>query len=439
MRDIFFIAVFGLLCLLAFRRPYIAVAMWVWIAMLVPLHWLYGFASGLRYNVLVALLALTSYAIYKEKPKVETTALFWLVIIFFLHTVLTSTFSVIGFSAVVNELDKLAKIILLFVMIVLILRTKNHIELLLYGIVGSIGMFGTIEGLKYFLSGGGHKIVGPAGHLLGDNNHLALAIAMTLPIMVYLAKHAHHKYIKLALSGAVIVCIMTILGTNSRGGFIGLVIVGLYFWAKSKRKVAVTSVLIVVLGIAAVTLPQSWFNRMQTIETATEDSSFSTRIRSWKMHTIMAMERPFTGGGFKAVQYGYVWQGLADKYYLFDFIDSGPAGNKGWAAHSNYFQVLGDHGFAGLFLYLSLIGGGFMSLASIQRSYKKRGITDAWQVDLSKMLRVSLVAYSVAGAAVSMTYFELFYVILGLIVCLNIIVKAEERSITNAVSQDIPK
>lgn len=434
MRDLVFVAVFLVLCFFALRRSYVAVSIWLWVALLVPPHWLYGFAAGIRFNVIVALLALVSYVASSDKPKFETNALFWVVILFFTQTALSSLFAVIDYELVFSELEKFAKIILLFIMICLVFRTKNQFELLIYAVIFSVVLFGTVEGLKFLSSGGGHRIAGPNGHLLSDNNHFALALAMTLPMQAYMIRYADNRYFRWAMVLSIGVCILSILGTHSRGGFIGLSIVGIYFWLKARKKVLVTVGMMFVLLVSSVLLPQSWFQRMDTFEMATEDASFSTRMVSWKVHTLMALERPLVGGGFKSVQHGYVWNELATDFGVLDFIPTSPPGTKAWAAHSNYFQVLGDHGILGLFLYLLIIFFCFRTLQSIQTQFRKAGKRDCWQVDLSKMLRVSLVAYCVTGAAVSMSYFELFYGIAGLIVCLKISADAELKRMVSVNS-----
>ncbi len=419
MRDIVFVIFFAIILVISVRKPFIAIAIWLWSGLFVPIYWLYGFAESIRYNMVFAASGIIAYLVYQNKPKMSVDSLFILVMLFLLHTTITTTTSLIDHNISWIAWENLFKAILLFVFICLTIRKPNHFDLMIWIIALSIGFFALVEGLKFVKSFGGHQIHGPGGHILADSNHIALAILMTIPLFIYLISATPDKWLKIGLIGLVVLSVLAVLGTKSRGGFIGLLIVGGYFWYKSNRKVLATFGILIVVLIASNLVTDSWSSRMETIETAEEDSSFTNRIVSWKIHTLMAVERPFLGGGFRAPQYGYIWRDLAQDFDKLSFIPSPPPDDKAWAAHSIYFQVLGDHGFYGLTLYLLIICLSFLKLSSIEKYFR-----NSWQARLSKMIKISFMAYCVSGAAVSMAYFELFYVLLGLVFCLSAL-KAE--------------
>jgi probable O-glycosylation ligase (exosortase A-associated) len=413
MRDIVFFVAFLILAYFAMRRPYIAMSLWLWSGQFVPSQWLYGFASGFSYNSAFAFITISGYLLSKNKLKVKVNGVLLFAISFFVYTILTSINTIAFTELVWIEWQKFAKVFLLFFFSILILKDQHHFKMYIWAIVFSIGFYGSIEGLKFIASGGGHKINGPNNSILYDNNHLAVAIIATIPMIIYLIGECKEKYIKVVLIGATITCILAVLGTHSRGGLLGLMIVGGYFWLRSDKKILSLLGVIFILAVSSSYLPDSWFDRMNTIETATEDTSFMNRVNSWKIHTQMAIERPFLGGGFKAPQYGFVWRSLAEDLDKFDFIPTPYVGEKGWAAHSLYFQVLGDHGFMGFFLYMSLIGSAFLSLSKIEKRMKALKMPNAWQVKLAKMLKVSLLAFCTGGAAVSIPYIEIFWSLLA--------------------------
>lgn len=421
MRDLVFVIFFLVIMVISFRKPFIAVSMWLWSGIFVPVYWLFGFAESFRYNVIFAASAIISYLLLKSKPNLRFDFLFLIVILFFLHTTITTNTTLILPEVSWIIWDYFSKAVLLFVFICLIIRKANHFNLLIWLIGLSIGFFALVEGLKFVKSGGFHQIHGPAGHLLADNNHLALAILMTIPLLVYLISATPERWLRIGLIGLVALCVLAVLGTKSRGGFVGLVIVGGYFWFKSNKKLVSTIGILALMFIASSLLPGKWFERMDTLNDVESDGSFMTRVVSWKVHTLMAMERPVLGGGFRSTQYGHVWRSLLVDFDKLSFIPSAQPKQKGWAAHSIYFQVLGDHGFVGLFLYLLIICLAFLKLSSIEKYFR-----DSWQSTLAKMIKVSLMAYCVSGAAVSMAYFELFYALLAMIVCLSIIKKDSE-------------
>ncbi|MDC0609955.1 putative O-glycosylation ligase, exosortase A system-associated [Vibrio sp.] len=428
MREVVFLLAFLVLFVLSFRRPFVAVSLWLWSGLFVPIYWLYGgFASSISYNSLFAFSAMAGYFIYKKKPDFKITALFLVVILLFIHTTITSFTALVYPTVVWMSWENFAKGILLFLFISLIIRKQHHFNLVLWGVVLSIGFIGFVEGLKFIASGGGHHIKGPDGNILSDNNHMAVAMCMTLPFIIYLISETEEKLLKWGLKIMLIICTLAILGTFSRGGLIGLVMILGYFWINSKHKFKALLAAMLIAVIAYNYLPTSWYKRMDTIDTAMEDGSFTTRVNSWKIHTLMALDRPLIGGGFKGPQVSYVWTRLATKIDMFDFIPTPPPGDKGWAAHSIYFEMLGDQGFPGIFFFLSCIFLSFRKLVSIEKYYRKLKEDDAWQSRLAKMFKVSIVAYCVAGAAVSLAYLEMFYSVLALVVALDLVVRADKK------------
>jgi probable O-glycosylation ligase (exosortase A-associated) len=85
------------------------------------------------------------------------------------------------------------------------------------------------------------------------------------------------------------------------------------------------------------------------------------------------------------------------------------------AAHSIYFQVLGNHGFVGLGLFLGLfaitwrMAGGLRSQRNLVPQAK-------WCNDLGAMCQVALAGYAVGGAFLSLAYFDLPYNIMVVVV-----------------------
>src|SRR5262249_3599525 len=85
------------------------------------------------------------------------------------------------------------------------------------------------------------------------------------------------------------------------------------------------------------------------------------------------------------------------------------------AAHSIYFQVLGEHGFIGLFLFLLLWFLTWRSAGWILKHAKP--IEDMqWAARLGAMCQVSIAGFAVGGAFLSLAYFDLAYNIVVIVV-----------------------
>ena len=212
---------------------------------------------------------------------------------------------------------------------------------------------------------------------------------------------------KWAYLGGFALCILAVLGSNSRGGFLALSVLGLWYWLTSPRKL-VSAIFVAIVAAGVVNFaPDRWFERIATIKEAGDDQSFMGRVAAWKVSVNIANDHPVFGGGFDATQVSAIW----DQYKTApNFIDIEiPASISYKAAHSNYFQVMGDLGYVGLFLFLSLLASAYITRWQIKGLVKRLPGNNAWASDLSTAITLSLVAYMAGGAGVSLGYFELVY------------------------------
>ena len=67
------------------------------------------------------------------------------------------------------------------------MKDKIRLNCLVWVITVSVGYFGIKGGIFTILTGGNYKVWGPPQSNLEDNNALALAILMVIPLMIYLA------------------------------------------------------------------------------------------------------------------------------------------------------------------------------------------------------------------------------------------------------------
>lgn len=427
MRDIAFFLVWIVLFPISLWSAHIGVLLWIWTALISPGDLLYGFMSSIPYNKIIAITTFGVILLNQEKKMFYFDGTLALL----LMLAAVSTASALMPAAPSYDswaiYEKLLKILVLAVVVSGVMWTRYRLHAALLAICLAFGFDGMNDGLKYLVSGGGHKIVGKPA--LGDNNHLALAVLMTIPLLFYAFKYSTWRIAKYCFLAVIGGCVVTVIGSLSRGGAIGLVVIALMFLKNSKQK-AVSFALIGLGGIAILGLaPESWFTRVDSINTVGEDNSFQGRVIAWKISTLIALDRPFTGGGFHAVQLYDVWNRYAENFSLLDFIHTDPAGSSPRAAHSIYFEVLGDIGFLGLSVFLSLIAMGFRNAMLLKR-YARQDPRQQWAGDLGSMIQISLVVYCTSGGAVSMGYFETFYVLL-------VILSRARRTVEEAMAEPI--
>lgn len=420
MRDILVVAFFFFIIYHSFKRPYVGVCAWVWVALTAPTAWAFGFSTSLRMNLTIVLVTFLSY-LFAFKDKRLTIGGVGVLILLFVLQCLISTLAqnTIDSSEVFGYFTDHLKVVMLFFFIVLIIRTKAEIIALIWCFILSVSSYAAMEGTKFLLSFGGHSVVGRAGVVI-DRNDLAVAINMCIPLIFFLIYVTEHKKLKLGLFCLAVLNVVAVVGTYSRGGFIGLCIIGIAAWLASRYKLLIA--LIVVLGapIAYQVTPERWRERQSTVNTASsEDGSFIGRLWAWKISTLIATNDPLTGGGYRAVTDPVLWQYYAPftPHYGPVFTPPVPADLAPKAAHNIYFQVLGDHGFIGLLLFLAILAKSFFD--NWRNIGRARRAGELWLTKLCSALNVGIIGYGVTGLNVSLAYFDLSYAFFALVVVVN--------------------
>ena len=428
MRDLALLFFFIIAIYYAFKRPYLGVTAWIWIALTAPAKWAYGFSNSLRLNLSIVVITCLAYLFVKHEGKIRINSIGILVFLFGFVTLL----STINNQSIVPEYvwknwQQLLKILLLFYFVTITVTKKLHVNTIIWAIVLSISSYAGMEAVKFILSGGSYRIVGVSG-IIADRNDLAVAINMCIPLLLYLIKVTEHKGLKNCLKGLVALNVLSIVGTYSRAGFIGLTILVLAFYIKSNKKMLIGILAAIIIPVLLVNAPQEWKDRQSTVATATQkDGSFIGRLWAWKISILVANDNPFTGAGFGSTQMPNVWHFYAPSTEFFDFpVETReiPESVIPKAAHSIYFQVMGDHGYLGLLIF------GLILWQSLMLNFKNKKLASVQNNEeyfyLSNCITLSLVGFCVTGASVSLAYFDLFYALIGLVCALNFQLKKEK-------------
>ena len=294
------------------------------------------------------------------------------------------------------------KSIALVLAVAVLANTRLRIQAVLWMVVVSIGYYGVRGGLFVIGTGGSHQVFGPDDTMIGDNNNLGLALAAILPLILYLKNTSRVQATRLAALATLILSVVAVFGTYSRGALVALAAVVAGYAMKSRAGVLLVLVAASIATVSPHVMPQQWLARMSTIRTAEADQSFAGRVAAWKTSYAIAIHRPL-GGGFAAVQ-------LDDVAHAFPTEGGLTAGR---AAHSIYFEALGDHGFVGLALYLSIFVAAWLNASRVQSLAHQRPDL-AWANQLARMLQVSILAFLVGGAALSMAYYDGMLILLAL-------------------------
>ncbi len=433
MRDIAVtLIVFGALPYIL-MRPHIGVYVWSWIGYMAPHRLGWGFAYDLPFAAVVGAATFASLLFSKEPKRIPLTAITVTLLLFLAWMVITTIFSIHPDEAV-PQLSKVLKIQVMIFFTLMLFNNRERIHNLVWVIVISLGFYGVKGGIFTLLTGGKFHVVGPPGTFVEGNTSLALALVMVLPLMRYLQIQSDNKWVRRGLVVAMGLTALSILGSYSRGALLAVVAMGGFMLLKSRKRGLLIIALIFLIPVAIAFMPDRWMGRMKTVQTYEEDSSAMGRVTAWMFAFEMAKGR-FLGGGFESfTPINYHTYAPAVVEILLEKADGRYQG-----AHSIYFSVLGEHGFVGLFLFLTL---GFVSWRTGAWVMKYAADSDSlsWARDLGGMVQVSLVGYAVGGAFLSLAYFDLVYHLLALLVLLKLQVSqslaSENKNGQPALSRD---
>lgn len=393
-------------------KPQVGVLVWSWLGYMNPHRLSWGFAYDFPFAAVVAVATLIGLLFTRESKRLPVTPLTVVWLVFTLWMSFTTLFAIFPDQAV-KEWSRAMKIMLISFVTVMVMRRRDRLQLLIWVIVVSIGFYGFKGGFFTLLNptGGRQLVYGPPESFFGDNTSLALVLVMTLPLMHYLRLSTNNLWIKRGLVAVMLLTVVSIVGSHSRGALLAFVAMGLFLWLKSPKRLATGTVMAIMAVVALAAAPEQWFERMQTISTYQQDNSALGRINAWWMAFNLANDRPVVGGGFDAF----------DKE---TFARYAPEPHNVHDAHSIYFEVLAEHGYVGLALFLAL---GWLALRSgnwVRRTTRDRPDLK-WARDLAGMMQVSLVGYAVGGAFLGLAYFDLYYSLIAMIVITHFLVNEE--------------
>jgi probable O-glycosylation ligase (exosortase A-associated) len=402
MRDLLFVSLFSPLLALSLAHPWSGLLTFGWIAFLKPHSMLFTFASDIPFNLIIAVATAVGWAISKEKKTVPFDLTAKLMVALVVIAAVSTAFSLAPLASQ-TEFIKLMKTMAFLLLLRLMMTSRVRLHGYVWLMAFAMGFFGLNGGTLFIVSGGHHQLAGPLQSEIGDRNSLALAMLLAVPLMNYLRLQSRYRWMQIALICVMVMTILAVLATYSRGGFIGLLAMGVFLWWKSKsRLLAMVAILMLAFGLQQVA-PDRWKERMSTIESAkVEDESFKLRLVAWHTYAAAALDRPLIGAGPYALQSAPVYFRYTPGRDVIDVANERPR-----AAHSIYFQVLGDLGFVALFIYLALLAVGFWNARWICKRVEFHPEL-SWMGDLARMIQVSMLAFCISGAALSMAFYDYF-------------------------------
>ncbi|MEN9560565.1 MAG: hypothetical protein RLZZ502_1776, partial [Pseudomonadota bacterium] len=388
---------------LIFKLPYIGVYLYLWISMMNPHRMTYGFAFDFPFALVLAVTTIAVAMGTKLRRGVPLTAQSGLLILFVLWMSVTSLTALNKQNLVYDQWIIVIKMMTMLFICCVLVYEKKTIHWLVWVLVGSIAFFGAKGGVFTVLTGGAYRVWGPPSSYIEGNNELALGLVALLPLMYYLYLTEKNKWIRRLIIFMMVTCTFSILGSHSRGALLALVAGITLLGLKSKRPMLTVVIIVVSLPLLIAFMPEKWTGRMKTIQTYEQDMSANQRLNTWATILNMIKDRPIVGAGFR-LDNSYIYNKYSpDKQAAYH------------AAHSLYFQCLGEHGIPGLLIYLSLAISTYLKAGKLSKLSRQRPEWE-WGEHLMRMLQASLVGFGVGGAFLGLLHWDMPYFFVALVI-----------------------
>ena len=407
-----YIAFFGL----GATTPFILALGYIWVDTFRPQEVAYVILDQLPVAMIIGAAAVGSYFAFDRKDPPRITLAGATPAFLALWCTITMLWAVAPESGWVKW-DWAFKTLVFAAFLPLVIRSRVQIEAMaqvyLFALAGNIIPFG----VKTLISGGGYGmnlglLAGNAG--LAEGGQLSTFCLMAVPIAYYLSRRAtlipKNFITSCAYLGITFLAVVTALGTFERSALLGVAVLAIYMFMRSRRKILFGTVL--AIGTAAVLYTSSslFMKRMETIGTYQADSSAIVRLAVWRWTFDFSLSHPL-GGGFNS--------------YLTNVIEipgDGPNADStvqsGRAFHSSYFEMLGEQGWPGLTMFLLAAGSTLMSLRRLSK--RTRNVPHlAWCADLSDALQSGILVFMASGAFVGIAFQPIFWYFIALSVSLR--------------------
>ena len=270
--------------------------------------------------------------------------------------------------------------------------------------------------LTIYVAVNGFLGLGIAGSsFLNDENDFSLLMNVMLPFALCLFVYERKMITKLIYLITSLLCVVSIVASSSRGGFVGLIVVLAVVWLASPRKI----LFLVLAGILALSVyvaaDQKYWDRMSTIE-KTNEGTAKQRVDSWQAGWEMFKDSPLgVGPGNFPIRFPeYQPESMSRNMW-------------GRQAHSLWFTLLPELGIPGVLLYLVLLGLNLRDLFYLRR-LSRESDNYRFAYFLSVAFMASLGGYFASSTFLSVLYYPHYWYLTAMIVATRKVVDNADPS-----------
>ena len=410
MRDILLIGAVMMAAVVGFRHPVFGLLTFVFLGLFNPHSYTWSFGRTFPLSQVMAISTMLGMLVSRERRRIPVqreALLLMLLCGMFGFSTIFALYPETAFDRFIH----VSKVLLMTVVATLVINSEDRLHSFIRVIGYSLGFYGLKGGLFAILTGGGFLVYGPEDSFLEANNSIGLALAMNIPVLLYLLKREELAWVRWIVRAMLLFSYPAIVCTFSRGAWLGMVMATAMSLIKSRKKFLAVGLAGIVVVMLQTILPQIAPDRLarryDELVRYEEETSAQSRLWNWEFCKRVGLARPVFGGGFNF----YTLESYARFYPEFQVRWPG----KVWSCHSIWLTVFGEHGIPGFTIWVALLISCILSLRRI-RIYASNDPDKLYVMDLVDMVQSAIVVYLVIGTFLDAGYFDLFYYLVALII-----------------------
>jgi probable O-glycosylation ligase (exosortase A-associated) len=443
LRSLYISLIYGMFLCAGFAAPFGLGLGYVWVDVFQPQNVVYSILSEIPVSQVMGVAAIGGYLLLDRRAPPSIGLVTILTVLMLMWITYTTYNAPVAPQFAVQKYGWASKTVMFSLFMPALFRSRVQIEAFLHIYVFSLGVQFLPFAIKTLISGGAYGVslgvvAGNSG--LSEGSTLSTACLIASLMCLYLARHQiilpQWRSVSLGFVALFVLCIVAGLGTYERTALVGAGVVLAGLWLISDRKLLYAMVAAGALALFLAYLVSAntdWSQRMLTITDPHEGSTFG-RILVWRWTLDFVRDHPF-GGGFYA--------------YMVDTITMPASPDlpdglviKAKAFHSIYFEMLGENGWPGLFLFLGLLLASAWTFLRVRRT-SKRLPGMQWCADMAFMGLMWLAVVAVCGLFISIAFLPQMYYAFALAAMLRQHVRQVQKRIKRehlkAAEQDLAR
>lgn len=355
----------------------------------------------------LAIIVVPYFLSQKRFPETLKTNLWPWLLLFFVVNLISSCLS--GYPAAAFDGVLLLILCYMFIVINLIFITAQGFRKIMPVVLGlSVGIGAFLTTIGYFFHipmfsvglGLGYRGAGPT---IGANN-MALMCIFTLPLLVHWAFYGRSRLSRLIALVFIIVNVLGVVSTASRGGFLSLIFMSILIFFEHRRRFnpRYLGIVIAAFGFAfligLMLIPGAYFERQKTLAKGIQaDPSLSRRAGYLEVGLDSFKENPVLGTGTLTFKKVWVKSIMTRRFKM-----------QERPPHDTYMDVLVGTGILGLLLFLLILWRAFTNFSQGKKIFWDLGnIEMVSLVGAYRLSFISILIYFLVKSGIDHKFFLL--------------------------------